>query len=154
MTRRLPAGLRRGFTMIEMLIVVVVIGLMLRVALPYLRTGIAKANVTGALSAIASLHSVARTSAIQKGRTAVLVVDHANAKALVLLKKTGSTAFDTVGSVVDLASRWGVTVTTTTDSTVFTPLGIGQGSANNTIITLRSGFADTLVISTAGRLIR
>lgn len=155
MLRRRAVGGRRGFTLIEVLIVVVIAGLMLRVALPYVQVGMAKANVTGALGAIASLHALARTSAVQKGRTAVLVVNHADGTALVLLRQTGSaTAVDTVGGVVDLASRWGVTVSATSDSTVFTPLSIGTGSSNNTIITQKGGFADTLVISAAGRLLR
>jgi len=151
--RRLP-GARRGFTMIEILIVIVIAGLMLRIALPYIRTGMAKANISGSLSAISSMHALARTSAIQKGRTAVLVVNHSTGKAVVLLRRTGSTVVDTVGSVLDLVSRWGVTVTTTSDSTVFTPLSIGTGSSSNTITASKGGFSQSVVISAAGRLLR
>lgn len=155
MLRRRAAGERRGFTMIEILVVIVIAGLMLRVALPYIRTGMAKANITGSLSAIASLHAVARNSAVQKGRTAVLVVNHSTGTALVLLRRTGSaTVVDTVGAVVDLVSRWGVTVTTTFDSTVFSPLSIGTGSSSNTITASKGGFSNSLVISAAGRLVR
>ena len=155
MPRHAESSGHRGFTMIEIMIVVVIAGLMLRIALPYIRVRMAKANITGSLSAITSLHALARTSAIQKGRTAVLVVNHATGTALVILRRTGSaTVVDTVGSVVNLTSRWGVTVTTTSDSTVFTPLSIGTGSANNTITVSKGGFSQSLVISAAGRLLR
>jgi hypothetical protein len=61
---------------------------------------------------------------------------------------------DTVGRVHDLAARYGVSVSTTADSTFFTPRGIGAGAGNNTVIATRGTYTDTLVISAAGRLLR
>jgi prepilin-type N-terminal cleavage/methylation domain-containing protein len=146
---------RHGFTAIEMLIVMVLIGLLSAVALPYLRTGPSKASVNGATSAIAGYHAIARNAAISRGRVAVLVIKAAApATVLVVLRRTGSTAVDTVGAVENLYSRFSVTLSTTSDSLIFTPRGIGIGSSTTTVIATRGTVADTLTISGAGRLIR
>jgi len=144
----------RGFTMIEMLIVVVVVGIMFTVALPFIRTGLVKSSVSGAMSAIAALHAAARNAAILRGRTAVLVLDGANARVSVIVRRPGSSAVDTLGRVESLASRFSVTFATTRDSILFTPRGIGSATTNTTVIVSRSGVADTLTISAAGRLLR
>ena len=150
-----PFGsLRRGFTAIEIIIVMVIIGIMSAVALPFIRTATVKSGVSGALAAITALHAVARNSAIQKGRTTVLVVKASTNTVVVVVKRPGSTAVDTVGKAEDLYARFGVTLSTTSDSVIFTPRGLGAGSANTTVIATRSGYADTLVISAAGRLLR
>lgn len=150
----LEAG-RRGFTLIELIIVVLLVGLLSAVALPYLRTGPSKSSVHGATTAIATLHAIARNAAISRGRMAVLVIKAAApATALVVLKRSGSTAVDTVGTVVNLYSRFTVSLTTTSDSVIFTPRGIGISTSTTTVVATRAGVADTLTISAAGRLIR
>jgi prepilin-type N-terminal cleavage/methylation domain-containing protein len=146
---------RSGFTAIEVIVVVVLVGVLSAIALPYLRTGPAKSGVRGAMSAIASLHAVARNSAISRGRTAVLVIKAAApATVLVVLRRSGSGVVDTVGTVENLYARFTVALTTTSDSVIFTPRGIGIGTSNTTVIATRGVVADTLTISGAGRLIR
>jgi len=146
---------RRGFTAIEMIIVMVLIGLLSAVALPYLRTGPSKSSVHGANSAIASYHALARNAAIARGRMAVLVIKAAApATVLVVVKRPGSSVVDTVGTVANLYSAFSVTLTTTSDSVIFTPRGIGISTSTTTVIATRSGVSDTLTISGAGRLIR
>lgn len=150
-----PSGSRRrGFTAVEILIVMVLIGLMSAVALPFLRNAAAKSGVSGALAAVTGLHAVARNSAIQRGRTAVLVVSGATETVLVVLRRSGSTAVDTVGRAENLYTRFGVDLQSTSDSVVFTPRGIGTASGSTSIVATRGDYADTLVISAAGRLVR
>lgn len=146
---------RRGFSAIEMLIVMVLIGVMTAIALPFLRTGPSKSSVQGASSAIASYHAIARNAAIARGRTAILVLKTtAPAMVLVVARRPGSSAVDTVGAVANLYVTFGVALTTTSDSVIFTPRGIGVSSSTTTVISTRGGVADTLTISAAGRLIR
>ena len=153
---RYSAGANRsGFTAIEMIIVVVLVGVLSAIALPYLRSGPAKSGVRGAIGAIASLHATARNSAISRGRIAVLVIKAAApATVLVVLRRSGSSVVDTVGAVENLYTRFAVALATTSDSVAFTPRGIGVSTSNTTVIVTRSGVADTLTISGAGRLIR
>jgi len=146
---------RRGFSLIEMLIVMILIGILTAVALPYLRTGPSKSSVRGANSAIASYHAIARNAAIARGRMAVLVIKAAApAMVLVVVRRPGSSAVDTVGAVANLYSTFSVALTTTSDSVIFTPRGIGISTSTTTVISTRGGVADTLTISAAGRLIR
>lgn len=148
------SSLRHGFTAIEIVIVMVLIGIMSALALPFIRNAAVKSGVSGALAAVTSLHALARNSAIQKGRTAVLVVSGSTETVVVILRRAGSTAVDTVGQAENLYTRFGVDLSTTSDSVVFTPRGIGTASGSTTVVATRSGYADTLVISAAGRLVR
>ena len=149
----LPA---RGFTLIEMMIVVVVIGAMLAFALPYFRSSNTKSDVRGAMDAIAALHGLTKQTAVQRGRITRLVMDRAAGTMVVVASKVTGTGVDTVGRVQSLSSRFGVTFSTspTLDTLIFTPRGIGVESGTTAIIVSKSGFADTLAVSSAGRLIR
>jgi len=154
MSHRRAYPATRGFTAIEMVIVVVLVGILTTVAVPFIRNGTIKSNVRGAASAIASLHAVARNAAVQRGRVAVLVLKGSSATVLVVLKRSGSTVVDTVGAVENLGSRFGVALSTTQDSIIFTPRGIGTSASNTTVVVSRSSVADTVTIAAAGRLVR
>ena len=144
----------RGFTLIEMLMVVVIVGIVLRVALPFLRTSTDKSSVHGAMDAIESLHARAKAVAIQRGRIGGLVLDASSGKAYIVVRNIGATAWDTVGSVENMNSRFGVTFTTTSPSIVFSPRGIGANASATTIIVRKNTFSDTLISSVGGRLLR
>jgi prepilin-type N-terminal cleavage/methylation domain-containing protein len=145
---------RRGFSLMELFVVIVVIGLMLDVALPYLRTSTTKGAVRGAADAVTALHAVARMGAIQRGRTAKLVIPSGANTAFVVANKVTSSGVDTLGKVLNLASQFGVTITSTSDTISFSPRGIGSFSSAITIIISKSGFSDTLKVSRGGRLQR
>lgn len=144
----------RGFSAIEIVIVMVMAGILTAVAVPFIRNSTVKSSITGAMSAIASYHGMARNASIERGRSAVLVLNAASASVLVVLRRSGSTAVDTVGRVENLDSRFGVSFTTTADSVIFSPRGMGTAASSTTVIVSRRGFADTLVIAAAGRLLR
>lgn len=144
----------RGFTAVEMVIVIVLVGIMMAVAIPYFRGATTKGAVGGAMDAISSLHAVARATAIQRGRTARLVLLTSASTALVVANSSSGTGVDTVGSVENLGSRFGVTFTTTRDTLTFTPRGVGSDLSGTTIIVAKSGFQDTITVSAAGRLTR
>ena len=146
----------RGFTLAEMMIVVVVIGAMLAFGLPRFKTSTIKADVRGAMDAVAALHALTKTSAIQRGRVTQLVMDRSNTTMVVVANKVTGAGVDTVGRVQNLFSRFGVRFTTipTRDTLIFTPRGIGTESSDTRIVVGKSGFLDTLLISSAGRIMR
>ena len=148
---RLPS---RGFTLIEILMVLVVVGIMMRIGLPFLRTGTNKSSVRGAMDAVASMHARAKAIAIQRGRIAGIVMNPSAGTMFIAARNTGGTAWDTVGRVENMRNRFGVTFTTTQNAIAFSPRGIGADVAATTIIITKSGFSDTLISSVGGRLIR
>lgn len=152
-SHQLRAG-PRGMSALELIIVIVMIGVLSAVAYPKLRYATTSAGVRGAMGAITTLHSVARNAAVLRGRVSVLVLKGSTSQAMVILKNAGTTRVDTVGKVEDLNARFGVTLRSTSDSVIFTPRGIGANPSNITVIATRATYADTLVISVAGRLLQ
>ena len=144
----------RGFTLIEILMVVVVVGIMLRVALPFFKTATNKSSVRSAMDAVQAMHARAKAVAIQRSRIAGLVLQPSSSTMYIVARNTGGTAWDTVGRVENLNSRFGVTFTSTQNAIAFSPRGIGADVAATTIVITKSGFADTLISSVGGRLIR
>jgi len=63
---------RKGFSMIEMVVVVILIGLIASIGFPRLRDALEKQNVRSAKALIATLAATARGSAIQRGCSATL----------------------------------------------------------------------------------
>ena len=146
----------RGFSLIEMLMVVVIIGIMLRFGLPYFRSANTKADVRGAMDLVAAMHGRTKQAAVQRGRVSQLIMDRTNNTMVIVANKVTGTGVDTVGKVENLASRFGVTFTTspTRDTLMFTPRGVGVEAGDTKIIISKGGFLDTLNISSAGRLMR
>jgi len=142
----------RGFTLIEMVIVIVLIGALLAVAIPRLVGATDKTSVRSAKDAISALNAVAKSAAIQRGRTARLVLVSGSGTALVVAAKTTGTGVDTVGKVENLNSRFGVSFTTTQDTISYSPRGIGSNPTGTTIIVSKGTFSDTVTVTAAGRL--
>jgi prepilin-type N-terminal cleavage/methylation domain-containing protein len=143
---------RRGFTLIEMIMVVVIIGIMLMIGLPFFRSSTNDASVRSAMAAMSGMHAVAKAVAISRGRTARLVMKSSSSLAFVVVNKTTGTGVDTVGKVEDFNSRFGVTFATTRDTLTFTPRGIGSELSGTLITFAKGGFTDSLKVTAAGRL--
>ncbi len=150
---RQRTGRGRGFTLIEILVVVTMVGALLVVAIPFFRNATSKQSVRSAMSALASMHARAKSVAIQRGRSASLVLD-AGAGTAVITSTTVAGVTDTVGNVEDMVARFGVSFSTTQSPLTFSPRGIGTNNAGTTIIISKSGFSDTIAVSAAGRLMR
>lgn len=148
--------IRRGFTLVELMVVVVLVGVLMRFALPFFRTGTTKSDVRGAADAAAAIHELTKQTAIQRSRVTRMVMDRSASTMVAVANKVSGSGVDTVGKVVSLASRFGVTFTTspTRDTLIFTPRGIGTESSDTKIIITKGGFYDTVSVSSAGRLIR
>jgi prepilin-type N-terminal cleavage/methylation domain-containing protein len=143
-----------GFTVIELLMVIVIVGIMMAVAIPFFRTASQKSSARGAGDEIARLYATARAVSIQRGKLAWLVLDPSTSTALVVASKVTGTGVDTVSQPDNLGTRYRVTFTTSTDSLVFTPRGIGANLSTTTVIltSAAGGYADTVVIYPTGKV--
>lgn len=142
-----------GFTIIELLTVVVIVGIMMAVAFPFLRNSSERGGVTESAVVISSIHARAKLASIQRGRVTRLHMNAGASTMWVTASKVEGAGVDTIGRVENLNDRFGITFTTNRDSLMFTPRGVGTETAATTIIITKGQAADTLRISAAGRLI-
>src|SRR2546428_9313828 len=94
---------RSGFTTIEMIIVVAIIGIITLIGFPKIRQTLDKTNLRSARAAVGTLAGTARAAAIQRGcRSALHFAAATNA---VWVTTSCPTKVDTVSGVQDLKAR-------------------------------------------------
>lgn len=138
----------RGLTLPEMLIVLVIVGVAACIAVPPLRRTLDRVAVDDAADRYASLHELARQTAVARGRLVRVELDTVGRTATIAVAARG--AWDTVatrslGTASLSASRVAVT---------FSPIGVGFGVSNTRLVLARGAAAETLTVSRTGRLRR
>ena len=152
MSRRLA-----GFSLVETLLVVVILGIVALIGAPRMRAGMTSTNLKGARTTLINLLTRARSSATQSNRITVLKIQANQAYVLArprLVPLAGSSA-DTVGSIVPLDQLYGVTVSAAIDSVRFDPLGLGSGfGTGTTFLVSRDGSTDSIRVDGLGRIVK
>lgn len=143
---------RKGFTLIEVMIVIVVAGLLFLIGLPRLRDAVLRNNVYQARAAVSSLYARARAVSVEQGRMSYLARNGNRVTVLVRIAPAGAAWADTIGVVEDLNARFGVTVTASDDTIRLDPRGFGLNGTAETITVTRGAIADTVFISAFGRI--
>lgn len=136
---------RRAFTIIEMAIAVALGSVISTIALLRATALIDGIEVRGAVSEIESLFSLTRHVAIAKGAQASLDVDPVRGT---LSVRVGTTPIRT--REVGIAHR--VTLSANRTSITYSPIGVGYGAANLSLVVTRNRTADTVVVSRLGRV--
>ena len=144
---------RAGFSLTEMLIVVVIIGLTSLIALPRLNTAFDRSSVGSAKSRLTSLYGSARSVATSANRTGAV---RRNGNQIYVTasgrRKPGVGTLDTIVLPADFSTNYGVTLSGTFDSARVASTGLGLDSA---FIVLTKGYAvDTVIISRYGRVLK
>jgi prepilin-type N-terminal cleavage/methylation domain-containing protein len=146
---------RTGFTLIEMLVVVVVIGLTSLIALPKLNTAFARSNVLSAKAKVMALYSTARATAMSSNQTAILRVNGNQVYVYARPRRQAPTAGNTVDTIIrptDISTAYGVTLSGGVDSVRISSAGLGLDSA--TLVLTKYTTIDTVYISRYGRVIK
>lgn len=146
-TRQPPPQGRAGFTLLETMIAVVIMGLLLAMAMPRIRDTMLGTEVRNARAAVANLYARARMVALQQRKTATLTC---NGNQVFITVPLGA-GLDTVGAVMDLGAQYGVTLTASGDVTVL-PTGLVNAAAPITWKVSKSGKSDSLMITGYGRM--
>ena len=141
-------GPRAGFSLIEMLIVITIMGLMLAVVMPNLREGLVMRDLQSARSALANMYARARVNALQTRKSSTV---HFSTTQVWVTAPLGA-GVDTVGAVIDLTSAYGVSVDASAGSITVLPTGLANLGSTVTVKVTRSGKSDSVMVSGYGRL--
>lgn len=150
----MPRRSRSGFTLIEVLMVVVLIGIMAGIGFPMMRDGLVKSDVKSARAQAMLLFAQGRASAQESGRAVTLDLSGNTA----LLTATprllaGAGTVDTLAGPINLMTTYKVAVAGNPSTSLsIDPRGFGA-SAGTTITFSRAGFSDSIVVSDFGRII-
>jgi prepilin-type N-terminal cleavage/methylation domain-containing protein len=139
----------RGVTLAELLIVLVIVGITASIVVPPLGRSLDRAAVGEGAERYEIVHETARAIAVARGHHVRVELDSARHAAVIAMRVTPS-QWDTLqaqplGRASFSASRVIVT---------FSPLGIGFGASNTSIVFTSGTAADTVTVSRTGRLKR
>ena len=146
---------RRGVSLIETLIVLLMIGAVTALALPKVRTAQTHESTRNARREVQASLARAKGTAVQRGCRATMHM-RASGPARVwvttcrITPLVGST-LDTIGGVIYLNARYGVTVSTDADSIPFGPNSLGLGTAMINMGFTKAGYTSSLQITPVGR---
>jgi Tfp pilus assembly protein FimT len=137
--------IRSAFTIIELTIALTIAATLCAITLPRAGQFIDRMEVRGAVTEIESLFSVARHAAIARGQQVTLDIDVANRAITV---RAGQDLIRTR----EVGRAHGVTLATNRTSITYSPIGVGYGASNFSLIVSRNRTADTIVVSRLGRV--
>jgi prepilin-type N-terminal cleavage/methylation domain-containing protein len=142
---------RKGFSTIEMIVVVILIGVIASIGFPRLRDGLEKQNVRSAKALIATLAATARGAAIQRGCSATLnlTVDSVWVTACGVNPPAASVS---VGTKKLVGDEFSVTLNSTAASVVYDPRGIATVFSPTTVRVIGPHYSDSVMINEVGRV--
>jgi prepilin-type N-terminal cleavage/methylation domain-containing protein len=148
---------RDGFTLVETLIVVVLLGLIVLIGFPKISSAMVQNDVRGARTTVVNMMAKARAAAVQSNRVTWIKIEGTSVYvgATPRLVSDGVSTADTVGAVQDLADVYGVALAGE-DSIQFDPRGFGTGFGADPvdIVLSRGDHSSTITIDGLGRVIK
>lgn len=140
------SGVRgQGATLIELTLALTVISALCAVTLPRAASFVDSIEVRGAVTEVESLFSLARHVAISRGAQSVLEIDGSSGTISI---RVGA---EPVMSR-DVGPAHGVLIDAGRASMTYSPIGVGYGAANFSMVIRRNAVADTVIISRLGRV--
>jgi prepilin-type N-terminal cleavage/methylation domain-containing protein len=143
----------KGFSIIELIIVFVLIGVIASIGFPRLRDGLEHQNVRSSKALIATLAATARGAAIQRGCSATLnlTVDSVWVSACGVNPPAATAQ---VGTKKMVGREFGVTLNPSVANVVYDPRGIATVFQARTIRVIGPHYRDSVMINEVGKVIR
>lgn len=146
---------KRGFTIIEMLIVFVIVGIVVGFGLPRLRDSVLKSNVRSAKSGMATLVAKARAAAVSRGCTATMTfTSGTNGTVAISVCAVSGGGTQILGGVDSLAARYKVAMTSSAGTLQFDPRGLSVGYSGMTVRFASGTVSDSVIINPLGKVVR
>jgi prepilin-type N-terminal cleavage/methylation domain-containing protein len=146
---------RRGFTLLEILVVIIMLGVLMVFGIPRLRDAFNSNSTRSARVALSTLAAKARAAAVARGCRAVIhFTSGTNGTAWVTVCSLNGATTDTLGGVEQIAARFNVTLTATRDSVSYAPSGISFDGLSTTLRVTSSSGMDSVVINQIGKVVR
>jgi len=145
----LIGDVRRGFTLIELVVVLIVIGVTCTVALPRFRDTLDRIAVERSVADVSVALGVARNAAVMWGTRARLLI----AADSLRIDRWADTGWARGRPWTGPAGH-GVALDVSNDEVVFGPTGMGWGASNTKIVLRRGSHSATLTTSRLGRVKR
>lgn len=137
--------MRRGTTIIELALALAILSILSAIAYPRIARLLDGIHVRGTATEIHSLFTAARHYAITRSERITVQMDTARVSITIL----GET--DTIRTR-GFATTHGVALSANRPSFTYSPIGIGYGAGNMTIVIRRNARADSIYISRLGRV--
>jgi prepilin-type N-terminal cleavage/methylation domain-containing protein len=139
------SSLHRGYTVLELIIVLSIAGLLMAIAIPRARFALDRIVVHSAAGDVAAVLSTARSLALA-GHSAV-AVDVDSASGILRIRRGAELVLSR-----SVGRAHGVRVGGNRDSLTYDPRGLGRGAANLSIVIRRRSAAETVFVSRLGRV--
>jgi prepilin-type N-terminal cleavage/methylation domain-containing protein len=137
--------MRRGFSLLELVLVLAVVGLLFGIALPRLAGAVDHIEVESAANHLRAAHQRARIMAVTRSQVLVLTIQ---ADSLVIRPRGQASPLWTE----DGPTATGVTLEGPARQFTFSPVGLTLGFSNATLRLSRGSATRTIVISRLGRV--
>lgn len=144
---------RRGFSTIELIIVVIMIGVIASIGVPRLRRGLEKQNIRSSKALIATLVATARGTAIQRGCAATLNIT-GDSVWVTACGVNPPAASVQVGTKKLVGSEFGVTLSSSAAAVTYDPRGISTLFQPTTVRVIGPRYRDSVMINEVGRVKR
>ena len=144
---------RKGFSTIEMIIVVILIGIIASIGFPRLRRGLEKQRIRNTKALLATMVATARATAIQRGCVATLnfAVDSVWVTACGVNPPAASIQ---IGTKKLVGEEFGVTLAPSAATVVYDPRGIATVFQNTSIRIVSAHYTDSVMINSVGKVVR
>jgi prepilin-type N-terminal cleavage/methylation domain-containing protein len=148
---------RRGFTLIETMVALVVVSLCLLIAVPHVRDAFAQNTLLNSRAKVVSLYSAARAVSSSSGRVSYLHLDGNTVYVTAQpRRKTGAGTSDSISVPENFQTLYGVAVSTnpSVDSIRIDQTGLGAGGQAVTVRFTKGSRKDSIQISPYGRVLK